>query len=84
MGEAALENSKQHDNEVLSTQGAGWFSKACFASLIWTMAPRDANVNTLSSKISMGTVKNAGQNGGPMDPHWLASHKNQEKLHDLV
>ena len=29
MGEAAFENSKQHDNEVLSTQGAGKFSKAC-------------------------------------------------------
>ena len=48
------------------------------------MAPRDANVNTQSSKISRGTIKNAGQNGGPMDPHWLASHKNQEKIHDLV
>ena len=82
MGETALENSKQHDNEVLSTQGAGQSLKACFASLTWTMAPRDANVNTLSSKISRGTIKNAGQNGGPMDPHWVASHKNQEKFHD--
>ena len=83
MGESALENSKQHDNEVLSTHGEVKFSKACFASLTWTIAPRDANVNTLSSKVSRGTVKNAGQNGGPVDPHWLASHKNLEKLHDL-
>ena len=83
MGQAALENSKQHDNEVLSS-GYWLVLEACFASLTWTMAPRDANVNTLSSKISTGTVKNAGQNGGPTDPHWLASHENQEKLHDLV
>ena len=61
-----------------------WTEVAGFNSPLWTMAPRDANVNTLSSKISTGTVKNAGQNGGSMDPHWLASHKNQEKLHDLV
>ena len=47
-----MENSEQHDNQVLSTQGAGQFSKACFVSLTWTMAPRDANIDTLSSKIS--------------------------------
>ena len=27
-----------------------------------------------------GTVKNAGQNGGPMDPRWLASRKSQENF----
>ena len=47
-----LQNSKQHHNKMLATRNAGQFSKACFARLTWTMAPRDANVDTLSSKIS--------------------------------
>ena len=53
VGEAAVENSKQHDNEM-------FFHASCwlvlegllFFSLTWTMAPRNANVDTLSSKIS--------------------------------
>ena len=69
---------------MLSTQGAGQFSKACFVSLTWTRAPRDANVDALSSKISGVQSKRRAK----MVVLWidvgLPLKKYKEILNDLV
>ena len=82
VGEAALVNKKQHDNEVLFTQGAVLEGLLCEPYLDHG-SNRCQREHTVIKDFG-GTVKHAGQNGCPMDTHWLASQKNQEKLLDLV
>ena len=55
-------------------------------SLIWTMAPGDANVDTLSSKISGLQSKMRAKMAVPWIRVGLPPKKSQmkEKLHDLV
>ena len=60
------------------------FAQACFVSLTWTMAPRDANVDTLSSKISGVQSKMRGKMAALWIHIGLPPKKKEETLHDLV